>query len=108
MGILLNLELTIAEAAGVRHFSDMMENTEVNIGFASLSALLETFGQLVDLRWLRLHNNKLTALPESFGQLVALQDLHLGNNKLTTLPESFGRLVALQRLHLHTNKLAAL
>ena len=54
---------------------------------------------------LKLSNNEITALPDSFGELVALRDLELHHNELTELPASFGQLGNLERLTLHQNQL---
>jgi hypothetical protein len=54
----------------------------------------------------RLQRNKLTALPESFGDLVVGGDLHLEHNLLEDLPQSFGRLIVGANLHLQRNRLS--
>ena len=70
----LPLEMRIARACRVRQFSDILEEVELLLMRKDLSALPESFGQLLALQRLSLDSKQLTALPESFGQLVALKD----------------------------------
>ena len=73
-----------------------------------VSALPESFGQLLALQRLELGVNELSMLPDSFGKLVALETLDLAANRLETLPESFGGLLALHKLGLNGNHLSML
>ncbi|MFX0061472.1 MAG: leucine-rich repeat domain-containing protein [Candidatus Hermodarchaeota archaeon] len=47
-----------------------------------LSTLLESFGNLVNLKELYLHYNQLRSLPESFSQLTNLQTFWIYDNPL--------------------------
>src|SRR3970040_1175386 len=68
----------------------------------------EEIGQLTNLQYLELRDNKLTTLPAEIGRLTNLQTLTLSDNKLTTLPAEIVRLTNLQYLWLYYNKLTTL
>jgi len=64
------------------------------------------FGDLARLTVVHLHRNMLRSLPESFGELMSLEEASLKYNRLASLPQSFGRLRALRNVDLHSNLLS--
>jgi Leucine-rich repeat (LRR) protein len=56
-----------------------------------LTALPESFGQLVTPEYLDLSGNQFTAMPEPLKQFAKLTIINLRDNQLTALPESKGR-----------------
>ncbi|MBU7016855.1 MAG: leucine-rich repeat domain-containing protein [Theionarchaea archaeon] len=54
-----------------------------------LCSLLESIGNLTELRQLYLEHNELTSLPESIGNLTRLEELHVKGNRLTFIREVF-------------------
>jgi hypothetical protein len=62
----------------------------------------------INLRWLILSDNQLTALPNSFGQLLKLKKLALAGNQLRELPSSFIHCRALELVRLSANQLTSL
>lgn len=70
-----------------------------------LDSLPEAIGELVNLKYLLLEDNKLTYLPMSICKLTKLEDLGLDGNLLTELPQCIGELTKLKYLGLDENKL---
>jgi Leucine-rich repeat (LRR) protein len=73
-----------------------------------LTALPDSIGKLVNLKYLYCYNNQLTALPDSIGKLVNLKWLYCYSNQLTVLPDSIGKLVNLKYLYCENNQLTTL
>ena len=57
----------------------MLYNTNIKI-------FPNELGNLTNLKWLWINNNKLTSLPQSIGSLSKLEQLYLWDNKLTSIP----------------------
>lgn len=60
------------------------------------------------LQWLILTDNQLSALPDSFGQLVRMRKLMLANNRLASLPHTMASMHDLELLRLSNNALPSL
>ena len=69
--------------------------------------LLPQISQLTSLIVLSLQDNFISALPESFGELVNLERLYLQRNQLTELPQSLSSLKKLTDVNLSHNELIA-
>ena len=65
-------------------------------------------GELQNLTWLSLRNNKLTSIPNEFGKLKNLTTLGLDSNQIATLPREIGELQNLSWLDLANNQLTTL
>mmetsp|Transcript_82103 Transcript_82103/g.158631 ORF Transcript_82103/g.158631 Transcript_82103/m.158631 type:complete len:278 (-) Transcript_82103:115-948(-) len=102
------VEPELLRAAGAVNMEELTAQQTLDLEFHRLTALPESFGQLLNLQMLQITDGPLSMLPESFGQLLALQSLNLRYNELGTLPESFGQLRALQSLELERNQLSTL
>jgi leucine-rich repeat protein SHOC2 len=72
------------------------------------NTLPESIGNLVNLKHLKLQDNKLEKIPDSLGNLSSLNKLELQDNNLNTLPESFGNLANLIVLNLYNNQMKTL
>src|SRR4051812_16734426 len=64
---------------------------KLDLSDLNLTELPESLGQLTQLQYLYLQNNRLTALPKSIAQLTQLLGLLVNNNRLTALPEPIGQ-----------------
>lgn len=71
---------------------------EYNNNDEKLTALPESFGQLKNLRYLKMASMGITSLPDSFGDLTKLNYLDLTNNVISNLPDSFGNLSNLETI----------
>ena len=60
------------------------------------------------MQYLDLENNKLSSLLETIGNLINLKTLNLFNNQLSSLPETIRNLINLQYLNLDYNQLRSL
>ncbi|MFX0022306.1 MAG: leucine-rich repeat domain-containing protein [Candidatus Hermodarchaeota archaeon] len=77
---------------------------QIGINDTDLEMLPKDFGNLKELNFLFLPNNKIVSLPDTIGKLKKLKGLILSSNKLTSLPESFINLTALQYLDMSNNE----
>ncbi len=73
-----------------------------------LSTLPEWLSVLVNLKSLKIADNRITELPEWLGRLRQLESLELSGNQLSVLPEWLGRLTRLEFLNLSGNQLSVL
>ncbi|XP_022960256.1 probable LRR receptor-like serine/threonine-protein kinase At5g48740 [Cucurbita moschata] len=73
-----------------------------DINFRSISP---TFGDILDLKILDLHNTSLTGQIENLGSLTHLENLNLSYNKLTSFGTDFENLSNLKILDLQNNSL---
>ena len=78
---------------------------EVTVVATTVVALPEDIGSVIELKTLKLDDNRITRIPASVGRLTNLIRLSLIRNKLTELPESVGDLENLQHLFLSNNLL---
>ncbi len=83
-------------------------STKLNLSGLQFTQLSFEVGELVDVEYLDLRQNRLTTLPESIGNLTKLTHLILEGNQLTALPDSIGNLSNLTILDLKDNQLAVL
>jgi Leucine-rich repeat (LRR) protein len=74
----------------------------------NLTSLPAEIGELINLKYLELSNNKLSSLPPEIGNLVELHAFYLDENNLTTLPPEIGNLVELHAFYLDENNLTTL
>jgi hypothetical protein len=81
---------------------------DIAIHANQLMELPPEIGNLVNLRFLSLGDNKLTRLPPAIGRMQGLIRLQLYENQLTELPPEIGNLVNLEVLRLQKNKLIKL
>jgi len=70
-----------------------------------LTNLPNCFGDLTNLKHLKLNWNNIETLPESIGNLKNLEYLYLYRNNLTQLPDSIGDLQSLKILDISLNKI---
>ncbi|KAJ0988993.1 hypothetical protein J5N97_007349 [Dioscorea zingiberensis] len=70
-----------------------------------LGAIYSTFGDLLDLRALDLHNTSLTGEIMNLGSLQRLETLNLSFNKLTSFGSGINTMISLQILDLQNNNL---
>ena len=110
------------QSASVSHFGFICDNQHIiglNIGWKELDLLPENIGNLINLRFLDLSQNKLESLPESFGKLRALEELNLNGtwstnddkplyNEISELPKSFCELKKLKIFKCENNGLRSL
>jgi len=62
------------------------------------------FGDLVNLVWLDVRNNKLERLPSQIGESNSLRDILLGGNELRELPQQLVNIPTLTGLQIHPNE----
>ncbi|XP_010264105.1 PREDICTED: probable LRR receptor-like serine/threonine-protein kinase At5g48740 isoform X1 [Nelumbo nucifera] len=79
--------------------------TSLEIFGIDLRAISPTFGDLLDLKTLDLHNTSLTGEIQNLGSLQQLEKLNLSFNHLTSFGSDFATLVSLQILDLQNNSL---
>ena len=70
-----------------------------------LTTLPDAIGELKELGWLYVSNNKLTVLSSHIKHLSKLRGLYLSDNQLTTLPDEIGGLKELMWLFVAGNPL---
>src|SRR5438067_10262646 len=90
---LTSLPASLAEAVAV--FS------HVNLADNSLTTLPTWFGELTNLRVLRLDKNPIKNLPSSIRNLQSLTELYVASAELQSLPEWVGELRDLMMLCVH-------
>lgn len=77
---------------GITTLTDSIGNlvnlTELIIGFQHITSLPESIGNLTHLTRLSLSDNRLTSIPDSIGNITNLVQLDIGSNQLTSLPDS--------------------
>ncbi|MFX1572014.1 MAG: leucine-rich repeat domain-containing protein [Promethearchaeota archaeon] len=110
------------QSASVSHFGFISDNQHIiglNIGWKDLDLLPDSIGNLTNLRFLDLSQNKLESLPESFGNLHELEELDLNGtwstnddkplyNEISELPKSFCELKKLKVFKCENNGLRIL
>jgi len=74
---------------------------ELLVLYGSYKTIPETFGNLSNLKFLKLVSDKPLTLPDSFGKLASLKELIVRAPALE-IPASFGKLAALEKLTLDT------
>ncbi|XP_071480027.1 uncharacterized protein [Diadema antillarum] len=89
-------------------FGDMCNLRHLRLDENLLHGLPDSFGDLQSLEYLDLGQNYIRELPSSFVRLSGLKTCLLSKNHLERLPEDFGRLRSLERLRLNTNQLREL
>ncbi len=74
-----------------------------------LTSIPEEIGILVNLRFLKLHNNNnISTVPASIGHLKRLNDIDLRNNAIANLPlKAFTNLNSLKFVYLHMNPICS-
>ena len=85
------------------------ELQELTIRFHSdLDYILNTIGNLFELKKLILTSNDIKEIPESIWNLPSLEELYLNDNSLTAIPETIGNLENLKILDLSSNMISHL
>ncbi|CAI0426611.1 unnamed protein product [Linum tenue] len=79
--------------------------TSLELSDVNLRAISPTFGDLLDLKTLDLHNTSLAGEIQNLGSLQQLETLNLSFNQLTSFGGELGKLVGLQVLDLQNNSL---
>jgi len=79
--------------------------TELNISYNQMITLSSKIGELTNLTYLYIKDNKLKLLPEQIGDLEYLYGLNLSGNQLMNLPDNFVKLKNLSTLDLRYNQL---
>ncbi|KAF8402093.1 hypothetical protein HHK36_013045 [Tetracentron sinense] len=79
--------------------------TSLELSDVNLRSISPTFGDLLDLKTLDLHNTSLAGQIQNLGSLQQLEKLNLSFNQLTSFGSDFGILVSLQILDLRNNSL---
>ncbi|XP_068665248.1 probable LRR receptor-like serine/threonine-protein kinase At5g48740 isoform X2 [Aristolochia californica] len=79
--------------------------TSLELSDVNLRAISPTFGDLLDLKKLDLHNTSLAGEIQNLGSLLELETLNLSFNRLTSFGSQLGTLVSLQILDLKNNSL---
>ena len=100
--------LHITKWDGVRLDGGPSRVCSLKLGLKDMNGTIpEGLGQLTELRWLHLQENRLTgSIPPELGDLAHLEQLRLGINRLTgTVPIELGELAELRKLDLQKNQL---
>ncbi|KAL5794798.1 hypothetical protein ACOSP7_003392 [Xanthoceras sorbifolium] len=79
--------------------------TSLDLSNMKLRLISPTFGDLLDLKTLDLHNTSLTGEIQNLDSLQHLEKLNLSFNQLTSFGSDMGNLVSLQVLDLQNNSL---
>ncbi|WOL11965.1 putative LRR receptor-like serine/threonine-protein kinase [Canna indica] len=79
--------------------------TSLKLSNIDLGAITPTFGDLLDLKILDLHNASIAGEITNLGTLQKLEILNLSFNKLTSFGSDFNDMISLQILDLHNNSL---
>uniref|UniRef100_A0A6M2EUX4 Protein kinase domain-containing protein n=1 Tax=Populus davidiana TaxID=266767 RepID=A0A6M2EUX4_9ROSI len=79
--------------------------TSLEIADINLRSISPTFGDLLDLKTLDLHNTSLTGEIQNLGSLQHLEKLNLSFNQITSFGTELKNLVSLQILDLQNNSL---
>ncbi|XP_039027371.1 probable LRR receptor-like serine/threonine-protein kinase At5g48740 [Hibiscus syriacus] len=79
--------------------------TSLDLSDINLRSVSPTFGDLLDLRILDLHNTSLSGAIENLGNMQHLEKLNLSFNQLTSFGSDLNSLVNLKILDLHNNTL---
>lgn len=79
--------------------------TSLELSGINLRSISPTFGDLLDLKTLDLHNTSLTGEIQNLDSLQHLEKLNLSFNRLTSFGSSLGNLDSLQVLDLQNNSL---
>ncbi|PON70803.1 GPCR kinase [Parasponia andersonii] len=79
--------------------------TSLELPNINLRSISPTFGDLLDLKTLDLHNTSLTGEIQNLGSLQRLEKLNMSFNRLTSFGSDLENLVSLQILDLQHNKL---
>jgi Leucine-rich repeat (LRR) protein len=93
------------------HFGDLWSSLTGALSMVSnnIGLLPEGFWQLVNIRDLDLSNNSLTGwLSSDFGNMTNLRTIKITETQLDRLPDSFGNLANLWKWEFHANKLKTL
>ncbi|XWS76097.1 hypothetical protein CRYUN_Cryun01aG0147800 [Craigia yunnanensis] len=79
--------------------------TSLDLSDINLRSISPTFGDLLDLKILDLHNTSLSGAIQNLGSLQHLEKLNLSFNQLTSFGSDLDSFVNLQVLDLHNNSL---
>ncbi|KAL1162146.1 hypothetical protein V6Z11_A07G182400 [Gossypium hirsutum] len=79
--------------------------TSLDLSDINLRSISPTFGDLLDLKILNLHNTSLSGATQNLGSLQHLEKLNLSFNQLTSFGSDISSLVNLRVLDLHNNRL---
>ncbi|XP_016746090.1 probable LRR receptor-like serine/threonine-protein kinase At5g48740 isoform X1 [Gossypium hirsutum] len=79
--------------------------TSLDLSDINLRSISPTFGDLLDLKILNLHNTSLSGATQNLGSLQHLEKLNLSFNQLTSFGSDMNGLVNLRVLDLHNNSL---
>ncbi|XP_065875391.1 probable LRR receptor-like serine/threonine-protein kinase At5g48740 [Euphorbia lathyris] len=79
--------------------------TSLELSDVNLRSISPTFGDLLDLKMLDLHNTSLAGEIQNLGSLQHLEKLNLSFNRLTSFGVELDNLVSLQSLDLQNNSL---
>ena len=96
------------EAASRIKAAKANRSRELDLNKLGLEVLPDSIGDLKDLEFLSLWQNRLHSLPDSLAQLTNLRTISLGSNKLNPLPTVISRLSSLRTLGLSSNGLTQL
>ncbi|KAJ4956616.1 hypothetical protein NE237_013399 [Protea cynaroides] len=105
--MVISLELSDIKLRAVSPtFGDLLDLKTLDLHNTSLAGQIQNLDSLQELEKLNLSFNKLTSFGSDFDTLVNLQILDLKNNSLEgTVPESMGNLKNLHLLNLENNKM---
>ncbi|KAE8673096.1 putative LRR receptor-like serine/threonine-protein kinase [Hibiscus syriacus] len=79
--------------------------TSLDLSDINLRSISPTFGDLLDLRILDLHNTSLSGAIENLGNMQHLEKLNMSFNQLTSFGSDLNSMVNLKILDLHNNSL---
>jgi len=103
----LNISRNVFEGLIPDGINSLTKLTRLDFSSNSFSGTLPYMGDLIELNYLNMSNNKLEALPASLFDLYKIRDIYLNNNYLTgSIPSTIANLLYLTNLYLNNNQLS--
>jgi len=87
---------------------EFLSLTSLEVYYKNIDALPNEIGDMINLRFLYLNDNRITSIPPDIGKLVNLIHLDFSYNSLTSIPKEIGNLKNLKKLILTGNKIKEL